>query len=128
MILVDSCVLLDVMTENTEWYNWSSQKLESLSEPLAINPIIYAEVSVKVESKEDLDEALISFKRLPLTDDIAFLAAKAFLKYRKRGGEKRSPLPDFFIGSQAAILKIPLLTRDIKRYKTYFPSVRLIHP
>lgn len=81
-----------------------------------------------MESKEELNDALLNFKRLPLSDDIGFLAAKAFLKYRKAGGVKISPLPDFFIGAQAAILQISLLTRDINRYKTYFPTVKLIHP
>lgn len=128
MLLVDSCILLDIITENPQWYLWSLNQVESAATTVAINPIIYTEISVKIEEKEALDEALLVFKRLALTDDICFLAGKAFLQYRRAKGLKTSPLPDFFIGAQAAILEIPLLTRDVNRYKTYFPTVKLICP
>lgn len=128
MILVDSNVILDIMTEDQNWYDWAIRTLENQHEPLAINPIIYAEVSVKIASVEALNEAMQPFKRLPLPYEASFLAGKAFLNFLKNKGKRTNTLPDFFIGAHAAILKIPLITRDIRRYKIYFPSVNLIHP
>jgi len=132
MILVDSNVLLDIFTEDSVWFEWSSSTLQDLCEfhRLAINAIIYAEVSIRFLEIEELDKALPTtyFERLPLTEETAFLAGKCFLKYRQQGGQKVFTLPDFFIGAHAAVLKIPLMTRDIKRYKTYFPTVELICP
>jgi predicted nucleic acid-binding protein len=131
-ILVDSNVLLDVITEDPNWAAWSSATLEEQSEEnlLAINALIYAEVSIRFERIEELEAALPSslVERLPVPWEAAFLAGKCFLQYRRRGGTKRSTLPDFFIGAHASVLGIPLITRDVARYRTYFPRLRLIAP
>ena len=130
--LVDSNVLLDVATDDASWFDWSSQALESAANesPLAINPIIYAEVSIGFQRIEDLESAIPSrlFRRDALPFEAAFLAGKAFLQYRRRGGGRATPLPDFYIGAHAAVGGFRLLTRDPKRYQTYFPSVELIAP
>lgn len=130
--LVDSNVILDVLTEDDEWIDWSSTSLAEAagSGLLLINPIIYAEVSVRFERIEELDDALPGdyYRRLPLPWEAAFLAGQCFLKYRRRGGGRRSPLPDFYIGAHAAIAGLTLLTRDSKRYRTYFPSLRIVAP
>jgi len=129
-VLVDSNVLLDVLTEDAVWYAWSSAALAAAADEsgLAINPLVYAEVSIGFERIEELDEALPSqtFLRLPLPWAAAFLAGKCFLAYRRAGGERRSPLPDFYIGAHAAVEEMPLLTRDPVRYRTYLPSLDLI--
>jgi hypothetical protein len=131
-ILVDSNVILDIVTEDKKWFPWSSQALAKYAEThtLVINPIIYAEVSVGFDRIEDVEEVLPSafFRRDPIPWEAAFLAAKCFLAYRRRRGKKSSPLPDFFIGAHAAVLGIPLLTRDIARYRTYFPKLKIITP
>jgi predicted nucleic acid-binding protein len=131
-ILVDSNVILDIVTEDKKWFPWSSQALAKYAEnhTLVINPIIYAEVSVGFDRIEDVEEVLPSafFRRDPIPWEAAFLAAKCFLGYRRRRGKKSSPLPDFFIGAHAAVLGIPLLTRDIARYRTYFPKLKIITP
>ncbi len=131
-ILVDSNVLLDVLTDDPHWYSWSSEQIERLAEDsvLAINAIIYAEVSVGFEHIEDLEDALPEtiFARLPLPGEAAFAAGKCFLEYRRRRGARRSPLPDFYIGAHAAISGFTLLTRDTKRYHTYFPRLDIIAP
>jgi len=131
-VLVDSNVLLDVLTDDPVWYSWSAEQIECLGDDavLAINPIIYAEVSVGFERIEDLEDALLgsAFARLPLPWETAFLAGKCFLDYRLRRGTRRSPLPDFYIGAHAAISGFRLLTRDAKRYRTYFPRLVLIAP
>ena len=131
-VLVDSNVLLDVLTEDQRWLQWSSAALERCGDEsvLVINPIIYAEVSIGFDRIEDLDDALPveSFERVPLPYEAVFLAGKCFLTYRRRGGSRRSPLPDFYIGAHAAVHDMALLTRDPKRYRTYFPSLRLIAP
>jgi predicted nucleic acid-binding protein len=131
-VLVDSNVLLDVITEDAEWGAWSAEQLEQAAEDsvLCINPIIYAEVSIGFERVEELDEALPPehFRREPLPWSGGYLAGKCFLAYRKRGGERRSPLPDFYIGAHAAIEGMTLLTRDARRYRTYFPRLSLIAP
>ena len=129
--LVDSSVLLDVLTEDPAWFDWSSEHLARCAEagPLVINPIIYGEISVRFTRIEELDAALGSdFDRRPLPWAAAFLAGKAFLTYRRRGGSKRSPLPDFYIGAHAAVSGLSLLTRDPARYRTYFPRLELIAP
>ena len=130
--LVDANVILDVLTEDAIWCTWSSDSLASAAEagPLYINPIIYAEVSVRFSRVEDVDDALPAndFLRLPLPWAAAFLAGKVFVDYRRRGGAKSSTLPDFFIGAHAAVHELALLTRDSARYRTYFPSVSLIAP
>ena len=131
-VLVDSSVLLDVMTQDPRWAAWSEEKLAWHAERdlLAINPIIYAEVSVHFASIEELDDALSpsDFIRLPLPYEAGFLAAKCFLQYRRRGGRRSAPLPDFYIGAHAATESLALLTPDVARYRTYFPSVQLIVP
>lgn len=131
-VLVDSNVLLDVLTDDTHWYKWSATQLETCAAQgeLAINPIIYAEVSVGFERIEDLDAALEpdAFIRLVLPWEAGFLAGKAFLVYRRAKGTRTSPLPDFYIGAHAAIEGMRLLTRDATRYRTYFPKLELICP
>lgn len=130
--LVDTNVLFDFLTEDSEWFDWSAAMIADAAEKgtLAINPIIYAEVSVRYDRMEDLDSALLAdyFIRAPLPWEAAFLAAKAFERYRRRGGAKRSPLPDFFIGAHASVAGMTLLTRDARRYRTYFPKLRIIAP
>ena len=132
VVLVDSNVLLDVLTEDPQWWAWSSAELAAVADTnrLALNPIVYAEVSVGFERIEDLDEALPPevFIRLPLPWPAAFLAGKCFLSYRRAGGTRRSPLPDFYIGAHAAVEGMPLLTRDARRYRTYLPHLDVIAP
>ena len=131
-VLVDSNVLLDVATNDPIWFTWSSAALESAANQglLAINPLIYAEVSISFARIEDLEQALPSdlFRHEPLPYEAAFLAGKAFLRYRRRGDARRTPLPDFYIGAHAAVAGYSLLTRDPGRYRTYFPTVGLISP
>jgi hypothetical protein len=131
-IVVDSNVILDIVTEDKRWFQWSSEALAQYSEThiLVINPVIYSEVSIGFDRIEDVEAVLspMLFRRDPIPWEAAFLAGKCFLLYRKKGGGKRSPLPDFFIGAHAAVLGIPLLTRDASRYRTYFPKLRLIAP
>ncbi len=131
-VMADSNVLLDVLTEDPAWFGWSGSALQECAQNhiLVINPIIYAEVSIGFDRIEDLDAALPEsrIERRPVPWDAAFLAGKCFLKYRRLGGEKRSPLPDFFIGAHAAVEKMTLLTRDAARYRTYFPTLKLISP
>ena len=131
-ILVDSNVLLDTLTEDADWFRWSSKALAEAAEnaTLVINPIIYAEVSIRFERIEELEETLPSsyFRRDALPWEAGFLAGKCFAAYRRRGGIRRTPLPDFYIGAHAAVSGMTLLTRDVARYKTYFPRVRLISP
>lgn len=130
--LVDSNVLLDVMTEDARWFEWSAAALEQAADAarLVINPVIYAEVSVRYRRIEDLDAALprAMLDREAIPFEAAFLAGKAYLAYRRRGGRKRLPLPDFFIGAHAAIAGYRLLTRDAARYRTYFPRITVIAP
>ena len=130
--LVDSNVLLDVLTDDEEWGDWSADQLAEAAHTgtLIINPVIYAEVAAGFERIEDLDEALPAsyYRRFPLPFEAAFLAGQCFVKYRRRGGDRRSPMPDFYIGAHAAIAGFTLLTRDARRYKTYFPSLRIIAP
>ena len=131
-ILVDSNVILDVVTEDPQWFEWSAQMLTNYAEQgnLVINPIIYAEISIGFNQPEEVEAALPEdfFRRDSLPYAAAFLAGQSFLEYRRRGGEQRSPLPDFYIGAHAAVTAMPLLTRDVNRYRTYFPSVLLITP
>jgi hypothetical protein len=131
-ILVDSNVILDILTEDSQWLEWSAKTLVEQSNQgnLVINPIVYAEISIGFNQPEELEAALPEtfFRRDPLPYAAAFLAGQSFLDYRRRGGERRSPLPDFYIGAHAAISGMTLLTRDVNRYRTYFPSVPLITP
>lgn len=131
-ILVDSNVLLDLLTEDLNWFAWSSEAVEKVADRsrLVINAVIYAEVSIRFSRIEELEAALprAMFDREAIPYEAAFLAGKAFLAYRRRGGTRRSSLPDFFIGAHAAIAGHRLLTRDASRYRTYFPKVPLIAP
>ena len=131
-VLIDSNVLLDVMTEDVRWFSWSAASIERAADRyrLVVDPIIYAEVSTGCSRVEDLhiDLPKTSFDREPTPHEAAFLAGKAFLAYRRRGGSKLSPLPDFFIGAHAAIAEYRLMTRDAVRYRTYFPGLTLIAP
>jgi predicted nucleic acid-binding protein len=130
--LVDACVILDLTTNDPTWADWSEDAIAQAADegPLVINPIVYAEVSVDFNSIEQLDEVLddADLRREPLPFDAGFLAGKAFLTYRRRGGSRRSPLADFYIGAHAAVAGHRLLTRDTARYNTYFPTVPLITP
>ena len=128
--LVDSNVLLDVLTDDPNWSEWSANALAEQSdrEALGINPIIYAEVSIAFARIEDLDDAIpaSTFHRLSLPWEAAFLAGKCLLAYRRRGGTRSAPLPDFYIGAHASVSGLTLLTRDAARYRTYFPKMHLI--
>ena len=130
--LVDSNVLLDIFTEDDHWFDWSAAMLARAASrgPVLINPIIYAEVSARFERIEELDEALPDgyYLRVAVPWEAAFLAGQCFVKYRRRGGARRSPMPDFYIGAHAAISGLTLLTRDPKHYRAYFPSLKLVAP
>lgn len=130
--LVDSNIILDVMTEDDRWLDWSVDALATAAElgPLYVNQVVFAEVSLRFSRIEDLEEALppSDFRRLGLPWEASFLAAKAFHSYRRRGGQRQSTLPDFFIGAHAAVAGLALLTRDRRRYRTYFPTVELMAP
>ena len=130
--LVDSNVLLDVLQEDDAWQDWSAAMIVQASErgSLVINPIVYAEVALGYDSIEALEHAVPPdhYRREPLPWDAAFLASRAFVAYRRRGGIRRSPLPDFYIGAHAAIAGHTLLTRDPKRYRAHFPKLRIIAP
>ncbi|HET9372814.1 MAG TPA: type II toxin-antitoxin system VapC family toxin [Vicinamibacterales bacterium] len=130
--LVDSNVLIDVLSEHDEWFDWSASMVERAADDgeLVINPIIYAEVSPQFDAIEDLDEALPIdyYRRAALPWEAGFLASRAFLAYRRAGGVRRSPLPDFYVGAHAAVEGLTLLTRDARRYRKYFRSLRIIAP
>jgi predicted nucleic acid-binding protein len=131
-VLVDSNVLLDVFQPNATWYEWSAERIVQCATygRLVINHVVFAEVSVGFSSIETLDDKLPPslYERAHLPWEAAFLAGKAFTEYRRAGGARRSPLPDFFIGAHAAVTGMSLLTRDTVRYRTYFPTVELIAP
>ena len=131
-VLVDSHVILDVATNDPTWGSWSAEALARAADEsvLVINPIVFAEVSVAFDRVEDLEQALPPeiYRRDPLPYEAAFLAGKSFLRYRRRGGRRASPLPDFYIGAHAAVAGHQLLTRDARRYRTYFPRIVLIAP
>jgi len=130
--LVDSNVILDVVTQDEEWFDWSASALARQADagPLVVNPIIYAEASARFERIEELEDALPPdyFRREPLPWEAAFLAGRSYVTYRRGGGQRRSPLPDFYIGAHALVAGMTLLTRDPGRYRTYFPKLRLIAP
>lgn len=129
MILVDTCVIIDILTDDPIWHEWSSSQLFQTSQILCINPIVFAELAVKILSIDLLNQSLAKFRHLPLPYEAAFLAGKAFERYKNNEkGTKNSPLPDFFIGAHAVASNMKLLTRDMRRYKTYFPEIQLIHP
>jgi predicted nucleic acid-binding protein len=131
-VLIDANVLLDVMTEDARWLAWSAAAVERAADRyrLVVNPVIYAEVSIRYSRIEELDAALpkTMFDREAIPYEAVFLAGKSFLAYRRRGGTKPSPLPDFFIGAHAAVAGYLLMTRDAARYRTYFPKLSLIAP
>jgi predicted nucleic acid-binding protein len=132
LLLVDTNIVLDVVTNDPKWAAWSQGQLDAaaLTQTIAINDVIYAELSLAFERIEQLDAmiAKAGFRHEPIPRESLFLAAKAFLIYRRKGGAKGGVLPDFFIGAHAAVLDAPLLTRDTSRYKTYFPRLKLIAP
>ncbi len=131
-VLIDSCVILDLLTNDPKWANWSESILEQYSQTntLYINSIIYTELSMGFNKIEELEEAILQLgvKVIEMPREALFLTGKAFLKYRKNKGTKNSPLPDFFIGAHSTVSKFNLITRDLSKYKTYFPQVKLIHP
>lgn len=132
MVLVDSNVLTDIFTEDRHWFEWSAAQIARCRQRgrLGVNPIIFAEVSPNFDSLEELEAALpeMDYQRLHLPYRAAFRASQAFLAYRQRGGTKARPLPDFYIGAHAEAEEMTLLTRDVDRYRTYFPKVKLITP
>jgi predicted nucleic acid-binding protein len=132
MLLVDTNVLVDVVDDDPDWADWSVNQLQSLSQvhALAINAIIYAELSVTFSTVEALDQTVsdLDLKMMELPKPALFLAGKAYVRYRRSGGQKSNVLPDFFIGAHAAVSGLPILTRDVRRYRSYFPTVRLIAP
>jgi predicted nucleic acid-binding protein len=132
MLLVDSNVLVDVLENDPQWADWSIAQLRAQSKihKLAINPIIYAELSLTFSSAEALDQTLddLGLTLLEIPRPALFLAGKAFVKYRRQGGTKNNVLGDFFIGAHAAVSSYPLLTRDTRRYATYYPTVVLVAP
>ena len=131
-VLVDSNVILDLVLNDPHWADWSSRTLNSYAQgaDLCINPVIYAEVSIGFQSIEELEEVILmgGFRILEIPKEALFLAGKIFLRYRKNKGTKRSPLPDLYIGAQASVFKMDLITRDTSRYRTYFPTLKIIHP
>lgn len=132
MTLVDTNVLLDLVTDDQNWADWSVAQLEaaSIEGPLLINDAVYAELAVRYERIEDLDAFLAAagLEMAPVPRAALFLAGKVFTQYRRSAGSRTGVLPDFFIGAHAAVGQLPLLTRDVGRYRTYFSSVRLITP
>ena len=129
-VLVDTNVISDVLHADSHWEAWAVNQLSEHFGGLIINPVIYAELSCRAVSAQELENTLEPFGLhfLEIPKAALFLAAQAFLVYRKRGGNKTSTLPDFFIGAHAEVLKIPILTRDVARYRSYFPTVQLITP
>ena len=132
MILVDTNVILDVVANDPTWADWSQAQLEStsLQDALCINPVVYAELSIAFARIEELETTLrvAQIAVEPIPREALFLAGKAFLAYRRKKGSKSGVLPDFFIGAHAAVMELPLLTRDSTRFASYFPTVRLIAP
>lgn len=130
--LIDSNVLLDVFTDDRNWRAWSSSAMEAAAGAgtLSVNPLIYAEVSTQFPEQAVLDDALVklSLSLRPLPWGAAFLAGRAYVSYRQSGGVKRSPLPDFYIGAHAVVDGLTLITRDVARYRTYFPQIALVTP
>jgi predicted nucleic acid-binding protein len=132
MTLVDTNVVLDVLTNDPAWLAWSAERLDQCRriDRLYINEIAYAELAVGIEREADLQEALaelsIELTRAPTS--ALFLAGRAFGRYRAAGGPRTGVLPDFFIGAHAQVARLPILTRDVRRYRIYFPEVELIAP
>jgi len=131
-VLVDSCVLLDLFTDDKNWADWSEEMLDQYSQTntLYINSVIYSEISIGFNRIEDVELAIsgLGLRVLEIPREALFLAGKAFLEYRRNKGARLSPLPDFFIGAHAAVSNFNLLTRDQRRFSRYFPSVKLVSP
>ena len=131
-VFIDSCVLLDLFTDDPNWAEWSEKILETYSQTntLYINSIVYTEISIGFKRIEEVENAItaLDIRVLEMPREALFLAGKVFLTYRKKKGTKISPLPDFFIGAHVAVSKFELITRDVSKYKTYFPQITLIHP
>ena len=131
-VFVDSCILLDLFTNDPHWAEWSEKILDQYSQTntLYINSIVYTEISIGFNKIEEVENAVseLGIKVLEIPREALFLTGKVFLKYRKNKGSKNSPLPDFFIGAHASVSKFNLITRDTSKYKTYFPQVKIIHP
>ncbi len=131
-VLVDSNIVLDVFLNDLKWADWSESKLDEYDQLgiLYINSIVYSEISIGFKRIEDLESAIAKagLQILEIPKEALFLAGKAYLKYKKRKGTKRTPLPDFFIGAHAAVQDLNLITRDVSRYQSYFPTVKLIAP
>lgn len=131
-VFVDSCVLLDLFTDDPNWAEWSENVLEKYSRTntLYINSIVYTEVSIGFIKIEEVEKAIsdLGLKVLEIPREALFLTGKVFLKYRRNKGTKNSPLPDFFIGAHASVAKFDLITRDPAKYKTYYPNLKLIEP
>ncbi len=131
-VLVDSNIVLDVFLNDPKWADWSESKLDEYDQLgiLYINSIVYSEISIGFKRIENLESAIAKagLQMLQIPKEALFLAGKAYLKYKKRKGTKRTPLPDFFIGAQAAVQNLDLVTRDVSRYQSYFPTVKLITP
>jgi len=131
-ILVDSCILLDLFTNDPHWGDWSENTLERYSQTnsLYINSIVYTEISIGFRKIEEVEEAIsnLGIKVLEIPREALFLAGKIFLKYRNNKGTKSSTLPDFFIGAHALVSNFELITRDLGKFPTYFPKLELIHP
>ncbi len=132
MVLVDTNVLVDVLQNDPQWADWSIAQMRAQAsiQPLAINPVIYAEISLSFSTLEALDHAVttLALELREIPRPALFLAAKAFAQYRRRGGARQQVLPDFFIGAHAAVQGWPLLTRDASRFRTYFPSLEVLSP
>lgn len=132
LILLDTCVILDILDKESYWHTWAKETLRELTKTYdaVINPIIFSELCAGMESPAAVLKLLsrLNIGERPLNHDTLFLAAKAFLKYRKQGGEKTGVLPDFYIGAQAAVCKWPLISRDKGRYTSYFPTISVIMP
>lgn len=130
--LVDSNVILDLFLDDPNWADWSETTLTKCGDQnaLYVNIFIYTEVSIGFDQIEELESAMqiASFQMLEIPKEALFLAGKAFMQYKQNQGVKSSPLPDFYIGAQAAVMDLDLITRDISRYRTYFPTVNLIYP
>ncbi len=132
MVLVDTNVILDVVANDPEWAEWSQHQLDawSLRDDIAINAVVYSELSIAYTQIEELDAMITTagFEIVAIPREALFLAGKVFLRYRRSGGKRTGVLPDFFIGAHAAVANASLLTRDVARYRTYFPSVKLLTP
>jgi len=132
MTLVDSNVLFDIVTRTPDWWQWSLRQLDdaALNGPVIVNDVIYAEISTRYPSVDVVDSVLrdLGVDLVAIPRSALFLAGKAYLRYRAAGGIRTGVLADFFIGAHAAVEQLPLLTRDIRRYRSYFPTVELIAP